>query len=168
MRVSHSPSGASEAKRAIHPDATVGQRCYVWEFARILAGAILGDEVSIGGGAEVGAGSIIGNGSRISAGVFLPAKSVVQNGVFIGPMCTFTDDKYPRVLVAGETYNAEPPFIGAGASIGAGCVILPGVRIGAQALVGAGSLVTADVPPGMLVYGSPARVIGPNPNLARS
>lgn len=48
-----------------------------------------------------------------------------------------------------------------GASIGSGAVILPGVEIGAGAMVGAGAVVVRDVPAGMIVVGSPAKVIGP-------
>ena len=57
------------------------------------------------------------------------------------------------VEVVGETR------IGAGAFVGVHCVILPGVTVGARAVVGAGSVVTRDVPPGSVVAGVPARVI---------
>ncbi|MBL0029985.1 MAG: hypothetical protein IPO95_13315 [Rhodanobacteraceae bacterium] len=50
--------------------------------------------------------------------------------------------------------------MGSGASIGAGAVVLPGLVIGNGAMVGAGSVVTRDVPPGKLVLGNPARVVG--------
>jgi acetyltransferase-like isoleucine patch superfamily enzyme len=55
--------------------------------------------------------------------------------------------------VVGETR------IGPGAFIGVHCVILPGVTVGAKAVVGAGSVVTKDVPPGAVVAGVPARAI---------
>jgi acetyltransferase-like isoleucine patch superfamily enzyme len=45
-----------------------------------------------------------------------------------------------------------------GASVGAGATILPGVKIGANALVGAGAVVTKDVPAGATVIGNPARM----------
>jgi UDP-2-acetamido-3-amino-2,3-dideoxy-glucuronate N-acetyltransferase len=50
--------------------------------------------------------------------------------------------------------------VGYGASIGAGAIILPGLRIGAWALVGAGSVVTRDVPDHAIVVGNPARGTG--------
>lgn len=65
------------------------------------------------------------------------------------------DDKFPRVNNAA--YHAQPPVIEDDASIGAGAVLLPGVRIGRGALVGAGAVVTHDVPAGAVVYGCPAR-----------
>ena len=46
-----------------------------------------------------------------------------------------------------------------GASIGANATILPGLKIGTNAMVGAGAVVTRDVPPNSVVIGSPARVV---------
>jgi acetyltransferase-like isoleucine patch superfamily enzyme len=53
-----------------------------------------------------------------------------------------------------------PPRFDTGARIGSGCTVLAGVRIGEHALIGAGSLVTRDIPAGVLAYGHPARVHG--------
>ena len=55
----------------------------------------------------------------------------------------------------------RPVTIGANVWNGAGALILPGVTIGDDALVGAGSVVTRDVPAGATVFGNPARVQGP-------
>jgi len=52
-----------------------------------------------------------------------------------------------------------PTLVRRGASIGSGAVILPGITIGENALVAAGAVVTADVPPRTLVAGNPARVL---------
>ena len=48
----------------------------------------------------------------------------------------------------------------AGASVGAGAVVLPGLRVGARAMIGAGSVVTHDVPPKAIVVGNPAQIVG--------
>jgi len=69
----------------------------------------------------------------------------------------FTDDKYPRS--GNKTYNAQPPCIESGASVGAGAIILPGVTLGKGCMIGAGAVVTEDVQPGMVVVGMPARVL---------
>jgi acetyltransferase-like isoleucine patch superfamily enzyme len=50
-------------------------------------------------------------------------------------------------------------YIGRRCFIGAGAMILPGIRVGDGSIVGAGSIVTHDVPPGSIVAGNPARVI---------
>ena len=53
----------------------------------------------------------------------------------------------------------KPIEIGADVWIGGGAIILPGVRIGAKAVIGAGSVVTRDVPDGVFAAGNPCRVI---------
>ena len=53
----------------------------------------------------------------------------------------------------------KPVEIGADVWVGAGALILPGVRIGAKAVIGAGSVVTRDIPAGVLAAGNPCRVL---------
>jgi acetyltransferase-like isoleucine patch superfamily enzyme len=55
--------------------------------------------------------------------------------------------------------QAAPVVIEQGSFIGANATLLPGIRIGARSFVAAGSVVTADVPPGTLVAGVPARAV---------
>jgi maltose O-acetyltransferase len=55
--------------------------------------------------------------------------------------------------------SGRPIEIGADVWIGGGALILPGVRIGARAVIGAGSVVTRDVPDGVLAVGNPCRVV---------
>ncbi len=80
------------------------------------------------------------------------------------------NDRYPSAVdtegnllgaTGSDTWQVVPTVVERGASIGANATLICGVRIGAGALVGAGSVVTRDVPPGMLVVGNPARVVGP-------
>jgi maltose O-acetyltransferase len=52
--------------------------------------------------------------------------------------------------------------VGSGAFLGAGAVVLPGLRIGSGAIVAAGAVVTADVPAGQTVKGIPARAADPD------
>ena len=134
--------------------AQVGEGTKVWHFAVILNDAIIGSNSSIGSLAEIGSGSVIGDNTRISHGVFLPSNSLIGDNVFIGPNVTFTDDRYPRA--GNKKYRAEPPVVENGASIGAGSVILPGIRIGENAMIGAGSIVTKDVLPSAVIHGNAA------------
>jgi maltose O-acetyltransferase len=53
----------------------------------------------------------------------------------------------------------RPVEIGADVWVGGGAIILPGVRIGSRAVIGAGSVVTRDVPDGVLAAGNPCRVV---------
>lgn len=138
----------------VDPSATIGSGTKIWQFSTIMAGVIIGENVSIGSGCEIGRGSRIGSGTRIGHGCFMPSNSVVGRNVFIGPSVTFTDDRFPVVNNPG--YHAQPPSVEDASSIGAGSVILPGVRICHGARIGAGSVVTRDVPSNSLVYGEKA------------
>ena len=143
-------------RATIDPSTKIGRNVKIWANANVLANVKIGDNVSIGACSEIGKGSVIGDNSRVSFGVFLPSNSKIGDHCFIGPSVTFTDDKNP---VCGNTdYNAQPPVMEMWSSIGAGAVILPGVKIFKGSLVGAGSIVTKDVPPGVIVKGNPARI----------
>ena len=100
---------------------------------------------------------VIGDGCKIRPLVFIPTGVTIEDNVFVGPNVSFTNDKYPKV--EGE-WKLLRTRIKKGASIGANSVILPGVTIGEDALVGAGSVVTSDVPSRAVVAGNPARIIG--------
>lgn len=98
----------------------------------------------------------IGDYCKIRPFTFIPTGVTIEDNVFIGPNVTFTNDKYPR---SKSQWTLLPTTVKRGASIGANCVILPGVVIGQNALIGAGSVVIKDVPDGAVVFGNPARVV---------
>lgn len=100
---------------------------------------------------------VIGNGCKIKPHVFIPTGVKIGNNVMIGPGVTFTNDKYPTVSDDWKLYRT---VVEDDVSIGAGTVLVPGVRIGKGAMIGAGSVVTKNVPAGSLAYGNPARVKG--------
>lgn len=87
----------------------------------------------------------------------------IGDDVMIGPNVTIAaagHPLHPALRSKGLQYN-KPVTIGAGAWIGAGSIILPGVTIGENAVIGAGSLVTKDIPADVLAVGSPCRVVRP-------
>jgi UDP-2-acetamido-3-amino-2,3-dideoxy-glucuronate N-acetyltransferase len=96
--------------------------------------------------------------------VYDPA--AIGDGVFIGPGAILTNDRLPRAISpTGELKRADDwdpvgVTVETGASIGAGAVCVAPVRIGAWAMVAAGSVVVRDVPDHALVAGNPARQIG--------
>lgn len=89
------------------------------------------------------------------------AQVTIGANVFIGPnstICTVTHALLPYQRNAG-VMKALPINIGSNVWFGAGVTVMPGVTIGDGAVIGAGSLVTRDIPGGVLAYGSPCRVI---------
>lgn len=117
----------------------------------------IGNNVSIGSHSVVEHHVTIGNNVRIHSNVFVPEFTVLEDDVWVGPMVTFTNAKYPASLKAKE--NLFGVTIKSKAKIGAGVVILPGVVIGKNALIGAGSVVTKDVADDVVVVGNPAKII---------
>jgi maltose O-acetyltransferase len=87
---------------------------------------------------------------------------LVRIGSFtlFGPGAQVLTPKHPMdpVLRRQQEYGA-PITIGDDVWVGAGALILPGVTIGSRAVIGAGSVVTRDVPEGVLAAGNPCRVI---------
>lgn len=85
----------------------------------------------------------------------------IGDNVLIGPAVQIYTAMHP--LNADERRRgleyARPVVIGSDVWIGGGAIICPGITIGDKAVIGAGSVVTRDVPGGVVVAGNPARVI---------
>jgi len=141
----------------IYAGTTAGAGLQTGQGASIREDNVIGDDVSIGTNAVLEYGNRIGDRVRIHSGCFLEL-TTIEEDVFVGPNVTFTDDPHPMKCPRYSECKGGP-VVRRLARIGANATILPGVEIGAEALVGAGSVVTEDVPPGMVVVGNPARVI---------
>ena len=143
----------------IHPLAEVlsdriGDGTRIWQFAIVLAGAKIGEDCNICAHTLIEGNVEIGNRVTVKSGVFLWDGLVVEDDVFLGPNCTFTNDRFPRSRVRVDYPETR---ICKGASIGAGAIILPGLTIGSGAMVGAGAVVTKSIPEGETWVGNPAR-----------
>jgi len=100
----------------------------------------------------------IGNNVSIQSGVYIPTHCEVGDDVFIGPNAVLTNDKY---IGFGDPRKRglEGVIIEEKVSIGANSTILPGIRVGHNAVIGSGTVVTRDVPPGKVMVGVPAKVL---------
>lgn len=141
----------------IYAGSVIGDRLQTGQCVSIREGNLIGDDVSIGTNTVLEFGNRIGDRVRIHTGCFLEMVTI-EDDVFVGPNVVFTDDPHP-MNCPHYTDCRGGPTVRRFARIGANSTILPGVVIGENSLVGAGSVVVDDVPGGTVVVGNPARVL---------
>jgi acetyltransferase-like isoleucine patch superfamily enzyme len=148
----------------IAPTVKLGKDVRLSKFIN-LYGCEIGDETKIGAFVEIQKNATVGRRCKISSHTFICEGVEIQDNVFIGHSVTFINDSYPRATTAeGELqteadWKVERTVICKGASIGSGSTILSNVKVGENAIVGAGSVVTKDVPANAIVAGNPAKVL---------
>lgn len=162
------PGTGGEADTVIGDGAVIRSHTVIYAGNRIGDNFRTGNKVNIrenntiGNNVSIGTMSIIehhvtiGDSVRIHSHAFIPEHCILKNNVWIGPYVVLTNAKYPAE--PGTKENLEGVVLEENCKIGASTTILPGVIVGANALVGAGSLVTRDIPPDVTAYGHPAVV----------
>jgi len=110
----------------------------------------------------------IGNDVRINTDCILQAHGGIEIGDFTMvaarvTIVTANHDLACRGVEAFDTLVEAPVRIGRHCWLGTGVIVLPGVTIGDGTVVGAGSVVTRDLPPGMICVGTPARPVRKRP-----
>jgi len=138
----------------------VGAGTKVWAFAHIMKGAVVGGYCKIGDHAFIESGAVLGDRVTVKNGCLIWHGVHIGDDVFVGPNVVFTNDMTPRVRYQTTADDWLETEVASGASLGANSTILSGIRIGDNALVGAGSVVTRDVADHALVLGNPARQVG--------
>lgn len=144
----------------IHPQSdvqskSVGEGTRVWQYVVILPGARIGRNCNICSHCFIENDVVIGDNVTVKPMVAVCDGVTIEDGAFIGPHVSFTNDRHPKSGNRG--FKLERTRICKGASVGAGSMVMAGITIGENAMVAAGSVVTRDVPPGVTVFGCPAK-----------
>jgi UDP-2-acetamido-3-amino-2,3-dideoxy-glucuronate N-acetyltransferase len=143
----------------IDEGAIIGEGTRIWHFCHLMPGCKIGEDCIIGQSVFIDNNVIIGNGVKVQNNVSIYNGVIIEQDVFIGPSAVFTNVINPRSFIERK-HEFKKTVIGKGATIGANATILCGITIGEYAFIGAGSVVTKNVKPYSLVYGSPAALKG--------
>jgi acetyltransferase-like isoleucine patch superfamily enzyme len=152
------------AGTVIYGDVSIGDNFNSGHNVLIRERTTIGEHVGVGTNSVIDGQVVIGNFVKIESNCYIPTHTTLGCRVFLGPGVTLTNDRYPLKL--RDEYVPTGPIIEDGVTLGAAVVVLPGVRIGHDSFVAAGTVVTRDVPPFSLVRGVPGRVM-PSPEKLR-
>ena len=145
-------------------DVELGDDVVVQPFTNLYECRV-GDGSRIGPFVEIQKGVVVGARCKIQSHAFLCEGVELEDEVFVGHGVLFINDKRPRATTAGgalqtdDDWELQRTVVERGASLGSGAVILGGLRIGRDALVGAGAVVTRDVGARETVAGNPGRPV---------
>ena len=142
----------------------MGKDVKIFDFVN-LYGCSIDDGSKVGTFVEIQKGATIGKNCKISSHTFICEGVHIGDGVFVGHNVTFINDRNPRSvnpdgsMQTEADWTLEETFIEDNVSVGSSSTIMCGVRVGKNALIGAGAVVTKDVPPNAVVAGVPAKII---------
>jgi acetyltransferase-like isoleucine patch superfamily enzyme len=145
-------------------NVTVGKDVRIFNFVNAY-GCSIDDGSKVGAFVEIQKGSTIGKNCKISSHTFICEGVHIEDNVFIGHNVTFINDRFPRAtnedgsLQTEADWHVEETRVKKWASLGSSVTVLCGVTIGERSIIGAGSVVTKDVPDGVIVAGNPAKII---------
>lgn len=152
----------------VEDDCLLGTLVVVYRGCMLCSKVMVADLSSLRENVEIGTLTIIGRGvavenqvrigsrCKIETEAYITALSEIEDGCFVAPEVTFTNDNFLGRTKERFKYH-KGITLRRGARIGANATMLPGVVVGEDALVAAGSVVTKDVPSRKIVLGSPAR-----------
>lgn len=142
----------------VYTGATLGSECFIGDLATIREKTDIGERTIVGKGVTIENKTSIGKKVKIETGAYITAFSRIEDYCFIAPEVTFTNDNF-----LGRTEERKKHFKGptlkTGARIGANATILPGIVVGEDTLVAAGSVVTKNLEPRKIYAGIPARYV---------
>ena len=141
----------------VYRGTRIDDSCFLGDNSSVRENCKLGKAVLVGQRVVVENGVEIGDYTKIQTGAYITAATKIEERVFVAPMVTTTNDNY-----MGRTEkrfaSRRGPILKKGCRVGGGVTLLPGITIGEEAFIAAGSIVTKDAPPYQLLMGAPARV----------
>ena len=135
----------------IEENCEIGDDSYIGNFVVMRSGTKIGPRCKIGHWVVFEGNGRVGSDVTIMPHGQICLDAVIEDLVFIGPMYIGLND--PNI---DFKKNYHPPIIRKRARIGGGVILMPGVEVGEDSFVAAGSVVTRDVPSNNLVMGIPA------------
>ncbi len=154
------PGTKIESTAIIEFPCEIGVGCFVGHFVFIRPGCKVGERTKILPYTFLEGDNIIGSDVSITPHCHLTKGMIVEDQVFIGPgLHSMNDKEMVHLRRHIKPLNLCPPIIRRAARIGGGVFLLPGIEIGENAVVGAGSVVTKNVGAREVVYGFPARFV---------
>jgi UDP-2-acetamido-3-amino-2,3-dideoxy-glucuronate N-acetyltransferase len=144
----------------IWADVEIGEGSRVGNFVLIRSQTRIGRNCTIGSYVDIEGDVTIGDYVSLQSSCYITRGVVIEDEVFCGPRVTTMNDRAICWRRPHLTFVRAAPRILRAARVGGGSVLLPGVTIGENSFVGAGSVVTRDVPNRAIVVGNPAQVVG--------
>ncbi len=138
----------------IYPSVEIGSGLDTGHNVVIREETTIGDDCQVWSNSTIDYGCVIGSRVKVHCNVYVAQFTILEDEVFLAPGVMIANDLHPFC-----TKCMEGPTIRRGARVGINATLMPHVVIGEYALIGAGSVVVADVPPRKVVAGNPARVI---------
>lgn len=140
----------------IYSGNTIGRRFQTGNGVNIRESNNIGNNVSVGTHSILEHHIQISDNVRIHSNAFIPEYCCLERNTWVGPGVCLTNAAYPASPSAKD--NLIGVTLHEFSRIGANSTLLPGVKIGRNSLIGAGSVVTRDIPENSVAYGNPAVV----------
>ena len=147
----------------IAEDAKIGENTRIGNFVFIRDNTVIGKDCVVGSYVDIEGDVHIGDFVSLQSGCYLTRGVIIEDHVFCGPRIVTMNDKTISYHRPSLTFMRRAPRLLRAARIGGGSILCPGVTIGENALIGAGSVVTHDVPDRCVAFGNPARIVGSVP-----